>query len=78
MAGNIWEWVADWYDKDYYKASPVNDPTGPATGTLRILRGGSWFPNATFNRSAFRLEAKPEERQSGRGARIITLAVATP
>jgi len=42
MAGNIWEWVSDWYDSNYYKNSPLRDPQGPSNGEYRGVRGGSW------------------------------------
>ena len=43
MAGNVAEWVADWYAQDYYRSSPSVNPRGPATGQERVLRGGSWL-----------------------------------
>ena len=42
MAGNVLQWCADWYGEDYYKKSPAKNPTGPDSGTDRVLRGGSW------------------------------------
>ena len=54
MAGNVWEWVDDWYAADYYEGSPARNPTGPSTGEHRMLRGGSWYNYVDFVRSAYR------------------------
>ena len=55
MVGNVWEWVADWYDGDYYSQSPEHNPPGPDSGASKVLRGGSWFDDALFVRGAYRI-----------------------
>ena len=60
MAGNAAEWVADWYDRDYYQNSPKKNPPGPAQGEKRVLRGGSWADLPLALRVSARISAEPE------------------
>lgn len=74
MHGNVWEWCWDHYDPAYYKFSPSTDPVGPATGSSRVLRGGSWNHDAVYSRSSFRSHNIYNNRNEDIGFRIVRTA----
>lgn len=69
MAGNVAEWVADWYDKDYYKTAPDRNPKGPDTGTQKGFRGGGWIDSTPSVRVAQRNGTDPKTSMNWLGFR---------
>lgn len=69
MAGSMSEWTADYFERDYYAKSPTQDPTGPAEGTYRIIRGGAWSDAPKRVTVFFRNWVRPTQRQANIGFR---------
>jgi formylglycine-generating enzyme required for sulfatase activity len=69
MAGNVREWVADWYHEGYYGISPTHNPPGPATGTHRVDRDGGWHSGAAFNETSRRFAVIPTDHVNTLGFR---------
>jgi len=69
MSGNVWEWVQDWYDSDYYSSSPETDPQGPDSGAGRVFRGGGWL-NYEGCRSSYRYGTRPSNGRNNLGFRL--------
>ena len=70
--GNVWEWVQDWYDEEYYSRSVPVDPQGPTSGLGRVIRGGD-FGHIQGVRSAYRLFYPPDSRSYTIGARLLRI-----
>ncbi len=75
MSGNLWEWCHDWYSSTYYSSSPGSNPTGPGSGTSRVLRGSHWNGCPSFCRSACRDKRTPDSHIDYNGFRCTGPAV---
>jgi formylglycine-generating enzyme required for sulfatase activity len=72
VSGNAWEWVSDWYAPDYYGGGEMRDPAGPESGSMRILRGGSWVnDDVSMLRCAYRHKVPPDTYAYSVGFRIV-------
>jgi formylglycine-generating enzyme required for sulfatase activity len=69
MSGNVWEWVSDW--ENSYSEHPKTNPKGPASGTNKVMRGGSWYAHPNYARSTYRGQNDPTIRYTDIGFRCV-------
>lgn len=72
MAGNLWEWVSDWFGETYYTDTPTNNPSGPEEGTSKVVRGGSWFDTGNFTSGRIRFPSEPANADRTIGFRCVS------
>jgi formylglycine-generating enzyme required for sulfatase activity len=70
MSGNVWEWCWDWYNSSIGTGT-VTDPAGAASGTLRVIRGGSWYNGASYCAVSYRDYGYPRSRSISLGFRVV-------